>query len=122
MLSLVCDICAGLKDCSSCLGDSEIPLLVVVVAQHYRGTDVRRAWYFVVFIDDYFRKLWEYMIRSKDQVLNYFQKFHVVVQRETWLSLKAVRSDNVGEYTSPFEECCRKHEIKYKRIILKTPQ
>ena len=62
------------------------------------------------------------MIRSKDQVLNYFQKFHVVVKQETWLLLNAVHSDNEGEYTSLFEEYCRKHWIKHETVFLKTMQ
>ena len=52
------------------------------------------AKYFVIFIDDYSRKLLAYMIRSKYQVLNRFQKFHMAVEHETWLSLKEVHSDN----------------------------
>jgi len=39
------------------------------------------AQYFVIFVDDYSRKLWAYMIKSKNQVLDCFQKFHGAVER-----------------------------------------
>ena len=38
------------------------------------------------------------------------------------MSLKAICSDNGGEYTCMFDEYCRKHEIKHERTISKTLQ
>ena len=38
------------------------------------------ARYFLTFIDHYSKKLWAYMIKSKDETLDYFQKFHVAVE------------------------------------------
>ena len=55
-------------------------------------------------------------------MLHCFQKFHVAVERETELSLKAVPSDNRGEYTGLFEENCGKHGIKHERTVPNTPQ
>ena len=55
-------------------------------------------------------------------MLDCFQKFHVAVERETELPLKAVCSDNRGECICQFEEYCRKHEIKHEKIVSKTPQ
>ena len=51
--------------------------------------------YFVTFIDDHNWKLW---VKKKDQVLSVFKKFHTRVKRETGRKLKAVRTDNGGEY------------------------
>jgi len=82
--------------------------------RHVRSYGVQafnKPWYFVNFIDDCSRKLWVYMIMSKDQVLDYFQNFHVAVERETGLLLKAVYYDNGDEYTGLFEEYCIKHAI-----------
>ena len=78
--------------------------------------------YFMTFIDDYSKKLWTYMIRSKDQVLHCFQKFHVAVERETELSLKVEPSDSGGEYTGLFEKNGGKHGIKHERTVSNTPQ
>ena len=61
------------------------------------------AQYFVTFIDDHSRKVWVYMLKTKDQVLQSFKEFHAMVERETGKKLKVVRSDNGGEYCGPFD-------------------
>ncbi|GMH29833.1 hypothetical protein Nepgr_031676 [Nepenthes gracilis] len=52
-----------------------------------------------------FEKLWVYPLKSKDQVLGAFEQFHALMERQMRKKLKAVRSDNGGEYLGPFEEC-----------------
>lgn len=42
-----------------------------------------RASYFVTFIDDASRKVWAYTMKAKDEVLDYFKRFNVLVERET---------------------------------------
>jgi len=49
------------------------------------------------------------MIKNKDQVLDYFQKFYVAIEWEIGLSLKAVLSDSGSEYTYLFEEYYKKN-------------
>jgi transposase InsO family protein len=79
--------------------------------------------YFVTFIDDASKKVWDFPIKSKDQVLDTFQKFHMVVERETNKLLRCIRTDNGGEYCSKaFEEYCSKHGIKHVKIVPHTPQ
>ena len=39
--------------------------------------------YFVTFIDDHSRKVWAYVLKTKDKVLGVFRDFHVKVERET---------------------------------------
>ena len=46
--------------------------------------------YFVTFIDDASRKVWAYPMQSKSEVIGIFQKFHVVVERETNKLLKCI--------------------------------
>ena len=58
------------------------------------------ASYFVTFIDDASRKVWAYPMKSKSEVFEIFQKFHVAVERETNKLLKCLRTDNGGEYCS----------------------
>ena len=38
--------------------------------------------YFVTFIDDASRKVWVYVLKTKDQVFEHFKKFHAMVERE----------------------------------------
>ena len=68
--------------------------------------------YFVTFIDDHSRKLWAYVLKTKDQVLSVFKELHARVERETGRKLKAVRADNGGEYRGQFEEYCRSKGIR----------
>ena len=62
------------------------------------------ALYFVTFIDDCSRKLWVYVLKTKDQVLGVFKQFQASVERETGKKLKCIRTDNGGEYCGPFDE------------------
>ena len=63
--------------------------------------------YFVTIIDDHSRKLWVYVLKTKDQVFGVFKQFQASVERETGKKLKCVCTDNGGEYCGPFDEYCR---------------
>jgi hypothetical protein len=56
--------------------------------------------FFVTFIDDYSRKMWVFFISHKSQVLSKFQQFVHLVETSTRQKVKALRSDNGGEFTS----------------------
>ena len=58
------------------------------------------ARYFVTFIDDFSRKMWVYILKSKDQVLNKFEEWMAFVETHTDHKVKILQSDNGGEYTS----------------------
>ena len=71
------------------------------------------ATYFVTFIDDASKKVWDFLIKSKDQFFETFQKFHMVVERETNILLRYIRIDNGGKFCSNvFEEYCSKKHVK----------
>ncbi|GKA22209.1 putative RNA-directed DNA polymerase [Tanacetum coccineum] len=61
-------------------------------------------------------------MKTKDQVLDVFKQFHALVERQTWKKLKCIRTDNGGEYISPFDAYCREHGIQHQKTPLKTPQ
>ena len=76
--------------------------------------------YFVTFIGDHTRKLWAYVLKTKDLVLSVFKELHARVERETDRKLKGVRADNGGEYRGKFEEYCRSKGIQLEYIVPKT--
>lgn len=79
--------------------------------------------YFLTFIDDASRKTWVYLLRTKDEVFSYFQKFHAMVERETGMTLKCLRTDNGGEYISrELRDYCSKHGIRHEKTVPGTPQ
>jgi len=62
-------------------------------------------------------------MKSKSEVFEIFQKFHVVVERETNKLLKCLRTDNGGEYCSnAFKEYCNRFGIKHEKTVPGTPQ
>ena len=84
---------------------------------------LRGALCFVTFIDDESRKVWAYPMKNKSEVFGIFQKFHVVVERETNKLLKFLRTDNGGEYCSnAFKEYCNRFSIKHEKVVPGTPQ
>ena len=79
--------------------------------------------YFVTFIDDATRRTWVYMLKTKSQVFEVFQKFHAMVERETERKLKCLRTDNGGEYTSKeFKYYWSLHGIRHEKTVPGTPQ
>ena len=76
------------------------------------------AFYFVTFIGDASRKVWVYILKSKDQVFEVFKDFHSTVKRKTEKLLKCIHTDNGDEYISKmYKEYCSKHGIRYQKSI-----
>ena len=69
--------------------------------------------YFVMFIDDYLRKLWVYFMKEKSDVFEHFKTFKDAVEIETGLKVKCLKSDGGGEYISnESSNLLRSHGIK----------
>ena len=66
----------------------------------------------VTFIDDHSRKLWAFVLKSKDQVLSFFKEFQARAERELGRKLKAIQTDNGGEYRGQFEEYWKSQGIQ----------
>jgi hypothetical protein len=63
--------------------------------------------YFITFVDEYSRMLWLYLIKLKSEALEVFKKFKVLVENQSGMKLKILRTDGGGEYTSrDFESYC----------------
>ena len=79
--------------------------------------------YFVIFVDDFSRRVWVYTMRAKDEVLEIFVKWKKLVETQTGRKIKVLRSDNGGEYTSdPFLQVCQNEGIKRHFTVRHTPQ
>jgi hypothetical protein len=74
--------------------------------------------YYVIFIDDYSRKTWLYLLKSKDEVFNKFQEFKAEIENLTNKKIKTLRTDNEGEYTSKeFVAFCKSAGIRRELTI-----
>ncbi|KAL5770994.1 hypothetical protein ACOSP7_015148 [Xanthoceras sorbifolium] len=79
--------------------------------------------YYVTFIDDSTRKVWVYFLKKKSEVFDTFRKWKAMVENETGLKIKRLRSDNGGEYRdSRFREFCVNSGIKMEKTVPMTPQ
>ncbi|KAE8720675.1 V-type proton ATPase subunit G3 [Hibiscus syriacus] len=79
--------------------------------------------YYVTFIDDSTRKVWVYFLKKKSKVFDTFRKWKAMVENETGLKVKRLRSDNGGEYRNRrFRDFCANNGIKMETTIPMTPQ
>ena len=69
--------------------------------------------YFVIFIDDFSRKCWILFMQKKDETFSKFVEFKALVEKETSKKVKALRSNNGGEYVlNEFKNLCVKEGIR----------
>ena len=79
--------------------------------------------YFISFVDEFSRKIWLYLIKAKSEAFDMFQKFKVLVEKQSGKSIKILRIDGGGEYTSNvFEKFCEDNDIVHEVTASYTPQ
>ena len=79
--------------------------------------------YFVTFIDDFSRKTWIYFLTHKHQVLSKFRHFVRLMQTTTGQTIKTLRTDNGGEFTSrEFSDFCSSEGISRELTPPYTPE
>uniref|UniRef100_A0A7N2RFG7 Integrase catalytic domain-containing protein n=1 Tax=Quercus lobata TaxID=97700 RepID=A0A7N2RFG7_QUELO len=79
--------------------------------------------YYITFIDDSSRKIWVYFLKNKSDVFETFKKWKAMVEIETSLKVKCLRSDNGREYIDGgFSEYCATQGIRMEKTIPVTPQ
>lgn len=79
--------------------------------------------YFITFIDDFSRRIWVYFLQEKSDAFAAFKTFKSLVEKETGMSIKILRSDRGGEYNShEFMDFCKEHGIQKQLTAAYTPQ
>jgi transposase InsO family protein len=79
--------------------------------------------YYVIFVDDFYRKCWILFLQKKDQTFSKFCEFKALVEKEPRKKVKALRSDNGGEYISnKFKDFCNREGIRRELIAPQNPQ
>ncbi|KAE8692180.1 putative ROP-interactive CRIB motif-containing protein 6 [Hibiscus syriacus] len=79
--------------------------------------------YFVTFVDDFSRRVWVYLMKSKDEVLQIFLKWKNMIENQTGRKIKRLRTNNGGEYKSdPFFYVCHEYGIVRHFTVRHTPQ
>src|ERR1044072_6729952 len=79
--------------------------------------------YFVSFVDELSRKLWTYPLKVKSDVFVTFKRFKVLVENHSEKSIKVLRTDGGGEFTSnEMEDFWKIHGIIHEITAPYTPQ
>ncbi|KAH9782240.1 hypothetical protein KPL71_008811 [Citrus sinensis] len=79
--------------------------------------------YFLSLIDDYSRMVWVYVLKTKDEVLERFKRWKILVETQTSLKVKALRIDNGLEFCNKeFGDFCERHGIMRHKTVIHTPQ
>ncbi|KAE8700517.1 hypothetical protein F3Y22_tig00110556pilonHSYRG00215 [Hibiscus syriacus] len=79
--------------------------------------------YFLSVIDDYTRRVWVFVLKTKDEVFERFKDWLTLTENKMETKLKHLRTDNGLEYFSEqFNELCRKNGITRHKTVRNTPQ
>ena len=124
-----CESCVGGKQHRALFDSSErhtVDLLELVhsdVCGKISETSIGGAQYFLTFTDDKSRYSWVYILKTKDQVFDYFLEWKALVEKATKKKIKTLRTDNGGEYTSTrFQDYLKAEGIRHELTVPKTPQ
>ena len=79
--------------------------------------------YYVIFINDLSRKTWIYFTKAKNETFAKFQEFKTFIEKQRGSHIRALRSDNGGEFDSRhFNALCRESGIKRELTVPYNPQ
>ena len=86
---------SGGKQCDKVLGLVHSDVCGQIGTQSLSGAE-----YLLTFIDDKTRYTWIYVLKHKRQVFQTFLEWKALIEKSTGQTLKILRTDNEGEYTS----------------------
>ena len=79
--------------------------------------------YYLLFVDDYTRFTWLFLLKNKSEVLSMFKHFKFVVETQQNSKLKILRTDNGSKYTNvEFQLFCFAHGILHQASCPHTPE
>jgi transposase InsO family protein len=79
--------------------------------------------YFMTMIDGAYRYCYVYLLKTKDEALNYFKTYKAEVENQLKKKIKCFRFDHGGEYFSnEFDLFCVEYDIVHKRTSPYSPQ
>ncbi|GJU96164.1 ribonuclease H-like domain, reverse transcriptase, RNA-dependent DNA polymerase [Tanacetum coccineum] len=79
--------------------------------------------YIFLLVDDYSRYMWVYFLSTKDQVFYTFKEYKSTVEKELRTTLRMLRTDRGGEFTSnEFTQYCKENGIARQLTAPYSPQ
>ena len=117
------------KYVKSTFHEKENRALVILESVHidvcgtFSVASIKKHRYYVIFVDEFSRKCWIFFMQKQDQTFSKFCEFRALVEKVSGKQVKALRSDNGGEYISnEFKDFCRKEGIRRELIFPHNPQ
>jgi hypothetical protein len=65
-----------------------------------RTTGLNGERYFLLFVDDFTRMTWLFLLKNKSETFSCFQVFKELTENEIDMKIKCLRLDNGGEFVS----------------------
>ncbi|GJV97681.1 zinc finger, CCHC-type containing protein [Tanacetum coccineum] len=82
-----------------------------------------RKKYIFLLVDDYSRYMWVYFLNTKDQAFDTFKEYKKTIENELRTTLKMLRTDRGGEFTSnEFTQYCKENGIARQLTAPYSPQ
>ena len=79
--------------------------------------------YFLSLIDDFSRKVWVYILKTKEEAFQRFKEWRKLVEVQTGRKVKTLRTDNGLEFVkTEFEVFCQTEGIQRHKTVSYTPQ
>nr|GFA57899.1 zinc finger, CCHC-type [Tanacetum cinerariifolium] len=79
--------------------------------------------YIFLLVDDYSRYMWAYFLSTKDQAFDTFKEYKKTIENELRTTLKMLRTDRGGEFTSnEFNQFCKENGIARQLTAPYSPQ
>ncbi|GJW51328.1 zinc finger, CCHC-type containing protein [Tanacetum coccineum] len=79
--------------------------------------------YIFLIVDDYSRYMWAYFLSTKDQAFDTFKEYKSTIEKELRTTLKMLRTDRGGEFTSnEFTQYCKENGIARQLTAPYSPQ
>nr|GEY71961.1 zinc finger, CCHC-type [Tanacetum cinerariifolium] len=79
--------------------------------------------YIFLIVDDYSRYMWVYFLSTKDQAFDTFKEYKSTIEKELRKTLKMLRTDRGGEFTSnEFTQYCKENVIARQLTAPYSPQ
>lgn len=118
----ICEVCVKAKDArkpfksSMSQTNNKLELIHTDLCGPMEVGSLSGCKYLLTFVDDYTRKVYGYFLKEKSEVPDKFNEFKNLVENETGLRIKKIRSDNGKEYVNLrmkaiMEKCGIRHEL-----------
>ncbi|CAM8938448.1 unnamed protein product [Rhodiola kirilowii] len=79
--------------------------------------------YFLSIVDDYSRRVWTFLLKTKDEAFTKFKDWKLLEENQTGKKVKALRTDNGLEFcNAEFDNFCIDHGILRHKTVRLTPQ